>query len=149
MFMGIVKNPLIIGCVSGLLFSVFKIPIPLFAERTVTYLGNTAMGMGLLLLGASFEFKKFISCFKDAMAATFSKLIFSPLFGVVTAYLFGFRGEELLIILVYMGSSTAINSYVMAKEMKSDADLTSGIVVCTTGLSVITLFFGIAIIKSL
>lgn len=149
MFMGIVKNPLILGCVAGLLFSIFKIPTPLFLDRTVTYLGNTALGLGLLLLGSSFEFKKFAACFKNAMAATIAKLVFSPLFGVVTAYLFGFRGEELLIMLVYMGSSTAINSYVMAKEMKSDADLTSGIVVCTTGLSIITLFFGIALIKSL
>lgn len=145
----IFKNPLIIGCVSGLVFSVLKIPKPLFLERTISYLGNTALGLGLILLGGSFDFKKFGACFKEAMAATFAKLVFSPLFGVIIAYLFGFRGDELLITLVYMGSSTAINSYVMAKEMKSDADLTSGIVVCTTGLSVITLFLGIFIIKSL
>ncbi len=148
-FKNILKNPLILGCVSGLIFSAFKIPKPLFLERTITYLGNTALGLGLILLGGSFDFKKFAGCFKEAMAATFAKIVFSPLFGVIISYLFGFRGDELLITLVYMGSSTAINSYVMAKEMNSDTDLTSGIVVCTTGLSILTLFIGIFIIKSL
>lgn len=148
MFLNIVKNPLIIGCLSGLLFSVLKIPVPLFAKRTITYLGNTALGLGLLLLGASFDVKKFAGCFKEAMLAAFAKLVFSPFTGILIGWLFGFRGEELMIILIYLGSSTAINSYVMAKEMKSDADLTSGIVVCTTGLSILTLFIGIFITKT-
>lgn len=148
MVMNIVKNPLIIGCLSGLLFSLFKIPIPLFCERTITYLGNTALGLGLLLLGASFEFEKFAKNLKQALSASFAKLVFSPFFGIVVSYLLGFRGEELLIVLVYLGSSTAVNSYVMAKEMKSDSELTSGIVVCTTGLSILTLFVGIFIVKT-
>ena len=36
----------------------------------------------------------------------------------------------------------------MAKEMGSDTDLTSGIVVCTTGISVITLFMGLYLLKT-
>lgn len=148
-FMNIVKNPLIIGCVIGLLFSALKVPTPVFLDRTVSYIGNTALGLGLLLLGGAFDIKKFCSYFKESILATFAKIVFSPLLAVVILYVLGYRGDELLIALVYMGSSTAVNSYVMAKEMKSDADLTSGIVVCTTGLSVITLFLGIFIIKML
>ena len=38
---GIIKNPLIIGAVTGLLFSVFKIPIPQMIGKTINYVGNT------------------------------------------------------------------------------------------------------------
>ena len=76
------------------------------------------------------------------------KIVIAPVFGIMSAYLLGFRGDELLITLVFMGSSTAVNSYVMAREMGSDSDLTSGIVVCTTAFSILTLFLGLYLLKS-
>jgi predicted permease len=82
------------------------------------------------------------------MVATVLKIVVSPVIGVGTMYLMGFRGAELIIALIFFGSSTAVNSFIMAKEMGSDANLTSGIVVSTTGLSVITLFMGLYLLKS-
>lgn len=144
----IITNPLIIGALSGLLFSLFKIPVPEIAGRSIEFVGNTALGLGLIVLGASFDFKKFISSLKDTMVATVLKIVVSPVIGVGTMYLMGFRGAELIIALIFFGSSTAVNSFIMAKEMGSDANLTSGIVVSTTGLSVITLFMGLYLLKS-
>jgi len=144
----IITNPLIIGALLGLLFSIFKIPIPQMINKTITYVGNTALGLGLVVLGASFDIKKFVSSIKTTIVATVIKTVVSPIFGLIPAYLLGFRGAELVITLVFMGSSTAVNSFVMAKEMGSDSDLTSGIVVCTTGFSIITLFFGLYLLKS-
>jgi len=117
-------------------------------NKTITYVGNTALGLGLVVLGASFDIKKFVSSIKTTIVATVIKTVVSPIFGLIPAYLLGFRGAELVITLVFMGSSTAVNSFVMAKEMGSDSDLTSGIVVCTTGFSIITLFFGLYLLKS-
>lgn len=145
----ICTNPLIIGALSGLLFSVFGIPIPQMIGKTITYMGNTALGLGLIVLGASFDFKKFIGSIKTTIVATLLKTVVSPAIALTGAYLMGFRGAELVITLVFFGSSTAVNSFVMAKEMGSDSDLTSGIVVCTTGFSIITLFIGLYLLKSL
>lgn len=147
MIKNIVTNPLIIGAVSGLLFSVFSIPVPAAISKTISYVGNSALGLGLVVLGASFDIKKFADNFKTAIYASLTKVILSPLYGLIVAYLCGFRGDELIIILIFMGSSTAINSYIMAKEMGSDSELTSGIVVCTTGLTVFTLFTGLYLLK--
>ncbi len=144
----IVTNPLIIGALSGLLFSVFSIPIPVAISKTISYVGNTALGLGLIVLGASFDFNKFLKDLKTTVIASLVKIVVAPLFGLTVAFLLGYRGAELLIILIFMGSSTAINSYIMAKEMGSDSELTSGIVVCTTGLSMFTLFLGLFILKT-
>lgn len=148
MLKNIVTNPLIIGALSGLLFSVFKIPIPQAVSKTITYVGNTALGLGLIVLGASFDISKFIKNIKITLLASLLKVVIAPLFGLIIAFFMGYRGNELLIILIFMGSSTAINSYIMAKEMGSDSELTSGIVVCTTGLSMITLFLGLFLLKT-
>lgn len=144
----ILTNPLIIGALSGLLFSVFSIPVPNIIGKTITYVGNTALGLGLIVLGASFDIKKFAASLRTTLVASMLKIVVSPLFGLSLAYLLGFRGDELIIILIFMGSSTAINSYIMAKEMGSDSDLTSGIVVCTTGFSILTLFLGLYLLKT-
>ena len=144
----ILTNPLIIGALGGLMFSLFKIPIPKMVDKTIAYVGNTALGLGLIVLGASFDLKKFVSSVKTTTIAALIKTVISPLFGVVGAYLLGFRGSELVIMLVFMGSSTAVNSFVMAKEMGSDSDLTSGIVVCSTAFSMVTLFLGLYLLKS-
>ena len=111
-------------------------------------MGDTALGLGLIVLGASFDFKKFVSSIKDTMVATLLKIVISPVIGVGTMYMLGFRGGELIIPLIFFGSSTAVNSFIMAKEMGSDENLTSGIIVSTTGLSVITLFAGLYLLKS-
>ena len=148
MFKNIITNPLIIGAVSGLLFSVFSIEVPVAISKTIGYVGNSALGLGLVVLGASFDIKKFAKNFKTAVSASLIKVVLSPIYGLIIAYLFGFRGDELIIVLIFMGSSTAINSYIMAKEMGSDSELTSGIVVCTTGLTVFTLFLGLFLLKT-
>ena len=145
----ILKNPLIIGCFCGLVFSLLGIRIPSFMNTTIEYIGNTSIGLGLILMGSSFDIRKFISGIKSTVLAVFAKLVISPVIGVSAMWLCGFRGEELMIALIFMGSSTAINSYVMAREMKSDADYTSSVVVATTGLSVLTLFIGIFIVKNI
>lgn len=146
---GIITNPLIIGCLIGLVLSIFRIKIPKMLSVTIGYVGNTTMGLGLILLGASFDIKKFVAGINKTLVAVVTKIVISPIIAVATLYLFGYRGEELLIGLIYMGSSTAVNAYVMSREMKSDAEYTSSVVVATTGLSVITLFLGIFIVKSI
>ena len=145
----IITNPLIVGALSGLFFSVLRIPVPQMIGKSITYVGNTALGLGLIVLGASFDIKKFFVSIKQTIIASLIKVVISPIFGLIIIVLLGYRGAELIITLVFMGSSTAINSFVMAKEMGSDTDLTSGIVVCTTGISVITLFFGLYLLKTL
>ncbi len=144
----IITNPLLIGAFSGLLFSVFQITLPQPVTTSIGYLGNTAMGLGLLLLGASFDVKRFVSDFRTTIFGACLKLLFSPICMVSAALLLGFRGNELMIILILFGAPTAVNSFVMAKAMKSDSELTSGIVICTTGLCVFTLVIGIYLLRA-
>ena len=143
----IVTNPLIIGALSGLLISIFGIKLPTAISTSVGYLGNMAMGLGLIVLGASFDIKKFVSNFRETILGTSIKLLVSPLLIVSAALLLGFRGDEVVIAFILSGTPTAVNSFVMAKAMGSDSELTSGIVICSTGLCTITIFLGIYLMR--
>ena len=61
----------------------------------------------------------------------------------------GFRREELVAILVMLGSSTTVTGYVMARNMGHDGVLYSGVVMLTTLCSAFTLTGWLYVLRSL
>ena len=51
---GIVTNPIIIGIVMGLSWSLLKLPMPTILHKTVSSIGSIATPLGLMAMGASF-----------------------------------------------------------------------------------------------
>ena len=107
---GIVTNPIILGIVAGLLWSLLGIPIPKILNKTVSSIGATATPLGLMAMGATFNFRQALGKKKPVFAAAFLKLVgwcalFLPL-GVAL----GFRQEELVAILIMLGSATTVSS---------------------------------------
>lgn len=132
---GILTNPILIGIVVGLIWSLLKLPMPTMLEKTVHNVANVATPMGLMAMGATFHFKDALGEIKLALLASFIKLFgFCMLFLPVAIYL-GFVEEQLIAILVMLGSATTVSCYVMAKNMGHQGILTSTVVMITTVLS--------------
>ena len=130
---GIMTNPIIIGIVAGLIWSALRIPMPLILNKAVSSIGAVATPMGLMAMGAAFDFKKAMGKVKPAVTAAFIKLIgFVAIFLPLAAYL-GFRREEL----------------VMAKNMGHEGVLSSSVVMLTTLFSAFTLTGWLYLLKSL
>lgn len=55
---GIASNPIILGILAGMLWSVLRIPKPVILDKTVENLGGLATPLGLIAMGASFDYKK-------------------------------------------------------------------------------------------
>jgi len=136
---GIIKNPIIIGIIAGLIWSALKIPMPEFFDSTVTKIGGTATPLGLMAMGACFQFKKAIKCGKSAVLASFFKLVGFGLIFVPVAVMFGYRNQEIIAILVMLCSATTVSTFVMAKNMGHEGTLSTAIVMLTTLLSSFTL----------
>ena len=146
---GIMTNPIIIGIVAGLIWSALRIPMPLILNKAVSSIGAVATPMGLMAMGAAFDFKKAMGKVKPAVTAAFIKLIgFVAIFLPLAAYL-GFRREELIAILVMLGSATTVSSFVMAKNMGHEGVLSSSVVMLTTLFSAFTLTGWLYLLKSL
>ena len=145
---GIATNPIIIGIVAGFVWSALKLPMPLILHKTVSSIGATATPMGLMSMGATFEMKKATSKIKPTLVAVFMKLIgFCAIFLPVAAML-GFRNEQLIAILVMLGSATTVSSFVMARNMGHEGTLSSGVIMMTTLLSAFTLTMWLDVLRS-
>lgn len=145
---GIATNPIIIGIVAGFVWSALKLPMPLILHKTVSSIGATATPMGLMSMGATFEMKKATSKMKPTLVAVFMKLVgFCAIF-LPMAALLGFRNEEMIAILVMLGSATTVSSFVMARSMGHEGTLSSGVIMMTTLLSAFTLTMWLDVLRS-
>ena len=145
---GIATNPIIIGIVAGFVWSALKLPMPSILHKTVSSIGATATPMGLMSMGATFEMKKATSKMKPTLVAVFMKLVgFCAIF-LPMAALLGFRNEELIAILVMLGSATTVSCFVMARNMGHEGTLSSGVIMMTTLLSAFTLTMWLDVLRS-
>lgn len=145
---GIATNPIIIGIVAGFVWSALKLPMPSILHKTVSSIGATATPMGLMSMGATFEMKKATSKMKPTLVAVFMKLVgFCAIF-LPMAALLGFRNEEMIAILVMLGSATTVSCFVMARNMGHGGTLSSGVIMMTTLLSAFTLTMWLDVLRS-
>ena len=146
---GIAANPIIIGIVVGLIWSLLRMPLPQIAAKTVDSIGATATPMGLIAMGASFDFKKAIGHVRPTVTAAMIKLIGLCAVFLPAAAAFGFRDEKIVAILIMLGSVTTVSSYVMAKNMGHEGTLSSSVVMLTTLLSAFTVTMWLYVLRSM
>lgn len=146
---GIATNPIIIGVLAGLIWSVLRLPKPVIAFKAISYLGNVASPLALIVLGASFELSDVSRKKWAILVANVNKLIlFAMMFLPIAIYL-GFRDEKIVSILIMLGSATTSSSFIMARNMGHDGAISSGSVMTTTFLSSFTLTLWLFILKTL
>jgi predicted permease len=159
--LGIVKNPLIQCVAAGLaalglrtLFTQWDIAFrlkniqPVFT--TLTYLGEVATPLSLLVLGAQFEFSAIAALRKEIIAGTLMRTLVAPLLGIGFAWLFladHFSGAHFASFVCLFGTPAAVSSATMAQEMGSDATLAGQLLVWTTLLSPLTIFIASCLLR--
>ena len=146
---GITTNPIIIGIVFGFTWSSFRIPMPYIMEKTVTNVANIATPLGLMAMGAAFDWKKAFAKIKPAFIAVTIKLVGFVLIFLPIAIKMGFREEKIVALLVMLGSATTISCYVMAKNMGHEGTLTSSVIMLTTLFCAFTLTGWLFVLRSI
>ena len=147
-FMEVLKNPLFVGAVLGIIFSLGRIRLPGILDSATSDIASMATPLALLTLGAQFDFQKFKSSINVTLIASFCRIIVCPAIIVGTGILLGFRSYDLGALFVLFSAPTAVSSYVMAKNMGGDGDLASQVILVTTFFSMFTITLGIYLLKS-
>lgn len=153
----IAKNPIVIGVVVGLLFNLLGISLPRFVGEVAynsgllgislpTFVGETAyrlsgivMPLAMICVGANLSFKGFDAKFKYVIISVVVKLFLMPVVAVLVALLFGFRGNDLTIIMILNALPMAVGAYVMQAELGGDTYIGSSALMLTMTLSAFTL----------
>ncbi len=146
---GIVTNPILWGIAVGLIWSLCRIPQPEILKKSVDSVAALATPMGLMAMGAGFEGKKALAMVKPTMAASALKLVILAAVFLPAAVWLGFEREQLVAVLIMLGSATTVSCYVMAKNMGHDGVLTSSVVMVTTCLSAFTLTGWLFVLRAL
>lgn len=143
----IATNPLIIAILLALVWRMTGFTMPLLLDRSLGYLSGLTMPLALLSLGANFTFESLRGRVGPAVVSSVFKTVVIPGFTILAAVFLGYRGVALGAVFIIFGGPTAVSSYIMAKQMKSDYLLASQILLISTLMSLFTLFLGIFLLK--
>ncbi|NLT58512.1 MAG: AEC family transporter [Clostridiales bacterium] len=136
-----VKNPIIYGLALGMVAQALPFSLPQLLLSPLRSLAAAATPIAFVVLGATFTLS---ACKKDARllaVASAVKLLLTPLAVIpLGILLFDFRGAALVALLCAFATPTAVSALPMVADAGGDGELTSEIIVVTTGLSILTIF---------
>jgi len=144
----ILKNPLIIGSLIGILFVALNIKLPKSIEKTVSDIAAMATPLALMVLGGDIKIKNISKNFKYISLITIVKLLIIPLFVIITALSFGFKGVELGALFSMVAPSISVSSYTMALQYDCNSELAGQLVFISTLFSPLTIFIFIFALKT-
>ena len=150
--LGIVKNPLIIGGVSGLIFSLIRnsigFEIPTMIDTTLFNIKSAATPIAFMILGGDLKFKNMLRNIKVSSLSVLGKVVLIPAIMLTVSALLGFDKLEMAILIAVFATPNAVSSYAMARNYEADYELAGEIITLGTMLSIFTMFVFITLAKT-
>ena len=151
--LGIAKNPLVIGGMSGLLFSLVRnligFELPYMIDTTLSNIKSTATPLAFLILGGDLKFGNMLRNVKFSAFSVLGKIVLIPAIMLPISYLLGFDRLEMAILVAVFATPNAVSSYAMARNYEEDYELAGEIITLSTLLSIFTIFVFITVTKML
>jgi len=142
----IVTNPLLLACVAGFAWQQVGPEMPMAARRTLGAVGQFALPLALLCVGATLAGTSFRGGTGLSVLAAAVKVGFAPLIGFAAAGVLSAGPRETSVALIMLACPTAVASYVMADQMGGDRTLAAGGVAVSTVASVVSLGVAVSLV---
>jgi predicted permease len=120
--MRIVTNPMILATVFGILINLAGIPIYAPLMGTVELLSQASLSLGLITVGAGLRVQDALKPSVGVLSAVVLKLAFFPVLAMGVGMGFGLTGTNLALLALSAAVPTAMNGYVLAKQMGGDTE---------------------------
>ena len=143
----VIKNPLLQGAVIGLVFFLLGIHVPESIVTPIAAFSDATSPLALFVLGGTLHFNEISHNLKYLVPTLSFKLLILPAVMMAIGYAFGLRELELFLLVAVYGTPVAAASYPMAQNMGGDGELAGQLVVISTVVSVVTLFFWIFLLR--
>ncbi len=135
----IISNPLIVASVAGIIVNLTGIPVYGPVMTTIDMLAKASLSLGLVMVGAGLKIGDALRPKPVTLIGVGLKLILMPVFMVGFALAFGIGGNALMAIALGAAVPTAMNGYLLAKQMGGDAPLYAAIATVQTVVSFFTI----------
>lgn len=133
------RNPFIWATFVGLAINLLEIPVYKPLMTTLDLLGGAALGTGLLMVGAGLLLRYALPPNAPALFGTVTKLLIMPALTVLWSLLFGLSGVSFAVAIICASVPTAMNGYLLAKQMGGDAALQAATTTLQTVISFLTI----------
>ena len=145
----LVRNPLVLATVAGLVANVLGLHIPHWAEPTVNRVGAAALALGLMAAGAGMQFGALSRGKALGLAVLSIRHFLTPMVAFCMARLFGLTELQTTILLAFSALPTASTAYVLAARMGYDGAYVAGLVTLSTLLGMASLPFALGMLRVL
>lgn len=142
----IVRNPLIVGTASGLLFNQLGLSIPEWLMPTFSRIGAAALALGLMSAGAGMQFAAMSGGTWLAASVLGIRHVVSPLVALLAGRLFGLDAQQAAVLMAFSALPTASTCYVLAARMGYNGPYVAGLVAMSTLLGMASLPFALALV---
>lgn len=135
----VARNPLIIGTLAGLLFSLSGLTLPDIVAQFLGRLSEASIALGLLAVGAALKLRRASGSPIAAAYLLAVKLLAVPAAGLVAARALGLTGVYFDTAILFGALPTASSAYILATRMGGDGPAVAWLVSANTLLAMLTL----------
>lgn len=140
-------NPLVLSSLAGTGWALAKLPLPAVATRSLEVIGQLAMPLALLCIGATLVLVPVRQGLRFAAVASLIKVTVPPAVGWIAAVYMGLPSVYTVAGIILLTTPSAAAGYVLVHQFKADTGLASSIIVISTLISIpaflITLWLGL------
>ena len=138
-FLELLRNPLVIACLIGVLINFSGLGIPLVIDDALEILASAALALGLLSAGAGVDLKALGRGGTNTLAWSLVRLLVMPVIAIGIARVLSLEGVSLAVIAIAAATPTATNGYVLARQLGGDASLMANLIATQTLLAAFTM----------
>jgi malonate transporter and related proteins len=135
------RNPLIISTVAGLLVKLSGLHLPDWLVGTVARIGQAALPLGLLAVGAGLRFTGLTAAPALAAALLGIRHVILPAVALGLGTLLGLSTAQHVILVAFGALPTASSAFVLAVRMGGNGPFVAGLITLSTLLGMATLPF--------
>lgn len=132
-------NPLILASLAGL--AIRLLPNGLYdpINETLDLVARAALGMGLIAIGAGLKLEDLATSRFSVWLPVVLKLVVFPVLLIGLAIGFGITGLQLSYLALCAAVPTAMNGYLLARQLGGDAELYAAVTTIQTAVSFLTI----------
>ncbi len=135
----VLTNPLVLASALGAVFNLLGISLYAPVMETIDLVAEASLSLGLIMVGAGLRVADALRPTGVALLSVALKLFAMPLVMVSAAWLLGIEGNALLVVALGASVPTAMNGYLLAKQMGGDAPLYASVATLQTAASFLTI----------
>ncbi|MBS74410.1 MULTISPECIES: AEC family transporter [unclassified Variovorax] len=141
----LVRNPLIVATVAGLLANVLGFTVPGWLTPTLSRIGAASLALGLLAAGAGMQFATLGRGKVLAVSVLSIRHFILPLVAWGLARWLRLDAAQASVLMAFSAVPTASSAYVLAQRMGYNGAFVAGLVTMSTVLGVVSLPFALAL----